>query len=290
MLTLCTSLAPKLGRQDETGHECGASYQQQCVSSWLEQGAKVVAVNVTEELQWAHRTFPKVGLIPAPTDSRDHNRGRALPYIHDLVQAAAVQAEREFCGVINSDIYLQELQVYWPQIEPLLQGGIVVMRRMEMSWPSKTPLGLYPFGFDVFFMDRRLGAVIPESPFAVGIPWWDFWLPLMGFLKGFDVHLVQAPVVFHLKHATRWDDAQFVEYGAQLVEYLEAEARQVQDHPVFGVRGQYLLDGLKLVREASSENIRSQQFASALSRYLQWFFDEGAGVKQVTLDPVSSSI
>jgi len=283
MLTLCTSLAPQLGRRDEDGHECGMSYQQECIEGWMQLGAKVVAVNVAEELQWAHRTFPKVGLIPAPADSRSHNNGRPLPYIHDLVQAAAVQAERQYCGVINSDIYLRDFDRHWPSIEPLLTGGLVVMRRMEMSWPSQTAKGIYPFGFDVFLMDRRMGAVIPESPFAVGIPWWDFWLPLMGFLKGFNVHLVQTPIAYHLEHPAKWDQAQFIEYGAQLVAYLELEAKKACETPALKGRGTFLLDGLRLVRETAECDTRNLKYTSALSRYLQWFFDEGNAVNRAVL-------
>lgn len=281
MLTLCTSLAPELGRVDEDGHECGLSYQQECVNGWLQLGVKVVAVNVAEELPWAHMSFPKVGLIPAPSDSRSHNRGRPLPYIHDLVQAAAVQAEREFCGVINSDIFLRDFETFWPTLKPLLKGGIVVMRRMEMSWPSKTQKGLYPFGFDVFLMDRRMGALIPESAFAVGIPWWDFWLPLIGFLNGFDLHLVQTPIAHHLEHPTKWDQDQFVEYGAQLVECLETEARKACEVPALQGRGMFVLEGIRLVRETANCDIRKPKFTSALSRYLQWFFDDGNAVNRV---------
>ena len=153
-------------RIGDDGLDCGMAYQQACIASWVESGAKVVAVNVAEELEWASATFPLVGMIPTPSDSREHNSGRPLPYIHDLFRAASFQAEGPYCGVINSDIYLKGFGKKWADLERALPGGLVVFRRMEMGWPSFREVGVYPFGFDMFVMDKRVGRLIPDSLFA----------------------------------------------------------------------------------------------------------------------------
>lgn len=282
MLTLCTSLAPQLNRIDDHGLECGMAYQQACVQSWQAMGANVVAVNVMEELPWAQEMFPGVGLIPAPEDSRAHNQGRPLPYIHDLVRAAGVQAETRFCGLINSDIFLKDFEPLWPSLQARMVGGLLVCRRMEMSWPSFQAHRFYPFGFDMFLMDRRVGASLPESKFAVGIPWWDFWLPLMAYLRGFNLYRVDVPVAYHLQHAARWDEAQFVEYGAQLVECLRVEAQATLSNPTLAIRGQFILDGLQMIEEAAECDIRELKYTSGLSKYLEWFFDKGPAVRGIS--------
>jgi len=262
----------------DDGTECGQTYQKSCVKSWHEMGARVIAVNVSDELAWAQKAFPGVDLIPAPLDSREQTGGRPLPFIHDLVRAASIHSEGPYCGLINSDIYLKGMKEHWPAIEQALNGGMVLFRRMEMDWPSFETFKFYPFGFDVFLMDKRIGPILADAPFAVGIPWWDFWLPLMAFLKGFNLYRVEPAIAFHLAHQTRWDTDQFVEYGAKLFEMVEQEAHQAVKSSELRARGEFVLNGFQLVREASDCDLRDAKFSSGLSHYLKWFFDKSAAV------------
>ena len=108
MLTLCTSLAPRLIRSDVGGEECGQSYQRACVESWQSFGYNIVSMNCEHELDWALEHFPDVGIIPSPAKAKSFQSIQPLPHIHDMVHAAAVQAQGPVCGLINSDIYLKK--------------------------------------------------------------------------------------------------------------------------------------------------------------------------------------
>ena len=240
-------------------------------------------MNAEHELDWALENFPSVGIIPSPSEPAPGQIVLPLPKIHDMVHAAAVQAEGPVCGLINSDILLERFDSVLPLLTKDLDCGMVVFRRMEMEWPTRDTYKYYRFGYDVFLMDKRLSHELPDAPFTIGVPWWDLWLPFMAFLKGFNLCMVETPAVLHTAHETRWTEEAFVEYGVKLFEILRDEASAALADPMLKGRAEFVLAGLKMVVEALPEKPDSGVFLTALSKYFQWFFDEGGGVRRVTL-------
>jgi tetratricopeptide (TPR) repeat protein len=57
-------------------------------------------------------------------------------------------------------------------------------------------------GFDFFFFDRAAANALAHMtrPFAMGVPWWDYWFPLSLLLRGYNVQSLTRPAVLHLQH------------------------------------------------------------------------------------------
>ena len=63
----------------------------------------------------------------------------------------------------------------------------------------------YTVGYDVFFFEREeVGGDIGQS-FAIGIPWWDYLLPILFRLRGLRINLLTSPIAFHLQHPTNYN-------------------------------------------------------------------------------------
>lgn len=281
MLTLCTSIAPRLSRLGEGDLEVGATYQLACVMSWLRFGAKVFTVNGEHEMALLEKAYPRVERCTVDMDAKNRPGGRPVPFIRDLLDCIVKNSGGGWCGLINSDIYLEGLEERWSDVENVLPGSLVVIRRMEMTWPSRTQSKVYPFGFDAFLMDPALCDSLPDCEFAMGIPWWDFWLPVVAWLRGFNVYQLKPTAAYHMSHPSVWNNEQFIGYGRVFLKQMRAEAERACEDSVLAQRGEWILNALELIKDAAQEVPPGMGTMSALSRYLEWFFEESGAVKSI---------
>ena len=85
-----------------------------------------------------------------------------------------------------------------------------------------------------------------DSPFCVGMPFWDYWMPLVALLKGRPLKALRSPVALHIAHETRWDDTIYVYFHALIGAVLQAcEASRGRDTSATGRQFELLLDMLK---------------------------------------------
>jgi len=67
---------------------------------------------------------------------------------------------------------------------------------------------------------EQLVKSINKSDFCLGVPWWDYWVPLTSVLNGYPVKQLITPVAYHIEHPFRWENKYFKHFGARLVSYL----------------------------------------------------------------------
>ena len=72
----------------------------------------------------------------------------------------------------------------------------------------------YAVGYDFFLMSGDVLADFANAPFCLGMPFWDYWLPLVALLKGRPLKALRSPVALHIAHETRWDNAIYVFFHA----------------------------------------------------------------------------
>lgn len=63
-------------------------------------------------------------------------------------------------------------------------------------------------------------ASIPDSLFCIGMPFWDYWLPLVLILQGHTVKTIASPVALHVHHTTRWDQSIYLFFHALMSDVL----------------------------------------------------------------------
>ena len=79
----------------------------------------------------------------------------------------------------------------------------------------------YSVGYDYFLMSGDVLDDFADGPFCLGMPFWDYWLPLMALLKGRPLKALQSPVALHVAHETRWDDTIYLFFHALIASVIE---------------------------------------------------------------------
>ena len=216
---LATSLVP--GRDREL--------QAAAVASWRQAGFEVISVNGENEAGAVRAAFPGVAVIRAPRTGEQFAR-KPVPFIHDLLKSlrtACVGLKLEDCtvGVINADIFLRPLPDLIPTLRREAKGSLVLGPRIDVTDASAfagyQPTGTetYSVGYDWFCMSGDLLSDFADSPFCMGMPFWDYWMPLVALLKGRPLKTVTSPTALHVHHETRWDDTIYLFFHA-LISYI----------------------------------------------------------------------
>lgn len=220
-LTLVTSLAPHDGR----------NVQPAAVQSWLDHGIKVLAVNTADEIAGLSTSFADVEFIPATRTAEQH-AGRPVPYIFDLLSAAKSHtSEGDTVGIINADIFLRPGNNLNAFLMNEAAGALILGPRVDVAEPEDfqtyvpVPDPTFSIGYDYFIMSRDLLDDFTDSPFAMGMPFWDYWLPLTSYLAGRPLKALKSPVALHVHHETRWDDTIYLFFHS-LIAYALKQSKQ----------------------------------------------------------------
>ena len=221
---LATSLAP--GRD--------LARQRAAVASWRDAGFAVVSVNAAAEVPALTRDHPDVKVIAAAATG-EKVAGKPVPYIRDLMQAlrgacadSGVSPNACTVGIINDDIHLRLTPAQSRDLERSAQGSVILGARVDVADADAiarfAPSGqeTYAVGYDYFLMSGDVLDDFADGPFCLGMPFWDYWLPLMALLKGRPLKALVSPVALHVAHDTRWDDTIYFFFHALIASVLEA--------------------------------------------------------------------
>ena len=203
--------------------------QTAAVASWRAAGFSVLSVNGAAEAAVVQTEYPDVKVVTAARTAEQFAR-KPVPYIHDLLKAL-----REACGdlpladcivgIINADIYLRPLPDLAPVLRQEAKGALILGSRVDVANRAAftdyraTGTETYSIGYDYFLMSGDLLADFAESPFCMGMPFWDYWMPLVALLKGRPLKVLRAPVALHVGHDTRWNDTIYLCFHA-LISYV----------------------------------------------------------------------
>jgi len=216
-LTIATSLAPSNDRK----------VQPAAIESWLKHGWTVVSVNTEEEIEALQPSFNGVEFVAASRTAEQY-AGRPVPFIFDLLQAASARTSMDdVIGIANADIFMRPQDGLTEFLQTHAAQGLILGPRVDV--PDATAFGTYTpdanptfsIGYDYFVMNRRIADDIKDSPFAMGMPFWDYWLPLACHLAGHKLLTLKSPVALHAHHDARWDDTVYLFFHALIAYALE---------------------------------------------------------------------
>ena len=218
-IILATSLVPQRDH----------ALQAAAVASWRAAGFAVISVNGAKEADSVRREFPGVEVVAVERTAEQFAK-KPVPFIHDLLAAlrrACAGAEPAECtvGIINADIYMRPLPDLARTIRREAKGALLLGPRVDVpnraAFETFTATGheTYSIGYDYFLMSGDLLDDFAESPFCMGMPFWDYWMPLVALLQGRPLKAVTTPVALHVAHDTRWDDTIYLFFHA-LISYV----------------------------------------------------------------------
>lgn len=192
--------------------------QKSALKSWQELGFEVVSINAPDEMQKIKGYFPSVKFIKAERDARKEV-GKPCIYFDDFVSFLR-QSGEEISGIVNSDIFLHADSNFTDFIKKEALGSVLFGSRLDVDDLECIQGRFYHEGFDYFFFDKAVLSAYPQSDFCVGMPWWDYWAPLVPMMKGIPAKRLITPVVRHLRHKQNFTLYPWIRFGQSFGEYL----------------------------------------------------------------------
>ncbi|NEO65710.1 MAG: hypothetical protein F6J98_37065, partial [Moorea sp. SIO4G2] len=170
-LVIVTSIAPG-----------NINKQQAAINSWLNLGFEVVSLNILEEIEKLQPLYQDIKFHRVFRDGREHY-GKPYVYIDDLLSYLREYGS-QICGIVNADIILKAEQDFTEFIREQTQNSILLASRVDVDTAESINGEIYDVGVDVFFFEKELLEKFPSSDFCLGIPFWDFWVPVIAWQQG----------------------------------------------------------------------------------------------------------
>ncbi|MBW6398707.1 hypothetical protein KPL78_12660 [Roseomonas sp. HJA6] len=201
-VALATSIPPGMTRPGPGGWNAGPDWRAACIASWPAPGWQVLSVNPGEE-HAALGALPDGVTVIAAQPGVAQAFGRPGAWVADaLAQALATGAP--VVGLVNADIRLDLDMRRRAALVARAQDRVVACNRMDVSHAQQAEGPFYRYGYDLVLMPRAIAQRIDMRGFALGVPWWDYWILLDALLQGIAVDVVQCVGVRHLWHQTAW--------------------------------------------------------------------------------------
>ena len=211
MHTVVTSIPPITKRPlSGSVYDFGAAYQAQCVRSWIDAGFQVLSVNAPEEIEIVAGLFPNIKVLRAKRDERGRF-GRPLVPISELIDALR-EAGEPFGGIINADIRLQNFPEIRKLCDSLRLKQLAYVKRQDIGSPTDIFGRPYSFGIDAFFFDVEAVSSLDLRDLTLGVPWWDYYVPLDALFSGIELFEWPHQIAQHLWHAQKWEKDLWREY------------------------------------------------------------------------------
>lgn len=201
-VALVTSIPPAMRRPGPGGEDAGPAWAAACVASWPAAGWRVLTINPAEEVDALTGLPPGVEAVPAQPGVAEAF-GRPGTWVSDaLKQAVATGAP--VVGIVNADIRLDLDARRRVALAQRARTRIIACNRMDVGHAGQEVGPYYRYGYDLVLMPADLAQRIDMRGFALGVPWWDYWILLDALLRGMPVEVVQCTGVRHLAHKAAW--------------------------------------------------------------------------------------
>ena len=248
-LVLATSIAP-----------VDVQKQAFCMKSWRTQGCRILSFNTPEEIDEIrsgdHDSLEDVEFVPVKETARA-TAGKDLVLLRDVIAHYQDLAPEVVLGIVNSDIMIE------PHVDLLSlgregcgDGGCVISSRVDVEefWDREGQV--FAGGFDVFlFRSPHIRDYPMESEFAIGAPWWDYFLAHA--LRGSTERVrYPRPIPFyHKRHTTNYPPAIWARYGKHFLDHFDPElAGHMAETPGTGYQIEFLA---RVARQFTGEFYRA---------------------------------
>ncbi|ORE96064.1 hypothetical protein ATO13_04360 [Stappia sp. 22II-S9-Z10] len=189
----------------------GISAQVEKLATWhAVHGRPVFTVNHPREIDALRAEIPPwVVPVEAPFTRAF---GRDYLPLHALKAGmlAAARADASRYLFTNSDIMVRTAE----------DAAAILTAPADLAFASRldvksdgTALQPYTDGFDVFAFTPAALGVLERDDLALGMPWWDYMVPLFAIVAGHTVRRVDGAAFPHVVHAQRWSKVAYQDIG-----------------------------------------------------------------------------
>ena len=230
-IQLVTSLAPK-----------NIITQQDAIATWLSNGFDVVAVNALVEQEILASAFGGIK-FREPTLTLERMYGKPYVSIRDLIGACAENPG--ISGIINSDIRFLMRKSFETILADSIDssmataGSLFLFSRLELGQYSSqvsarlAERGLQPvvdgdvycYGFDLMVAcqatwQKILAAMNEEVCLGMGVPWWDYFIPLLSLINGIPTYIANPTPIGHPYHEAVYSKEIWIKSAKSLLELI----------------------------------------------------------------------
>ncbi|MFZ5620711.1 MAG: sulfotransferase [Pseudomonadota bacterium] len=206
IITIATSIAPK-----------GIEKQQHAIASWHALGFHVVSLNTPEEIAELRAQFPQVEFFAVKRHGKQL-AGKPYVFLDDVLAHLRDAAKGRICGIVNSDIILRAGPEFSAYLWRESRDALVYGSRVDIDAAEDAEGQVYHRGFDFFFFDRAIIDRLPKTNFMLGVPWWDYWMPVGFQLAGVTIRRLDSRIAFHVRHVANYSAEILMKFGREFVE------------------------------------------------------------------------
>lgn len=184
--------------------------QKEAMASWSSK-YEVYSVNTAAEIEIAKGLYNEVSFIE--TNSTYQIGEKTLIKLDGILDAIKSTGAKK-CAIVNSDIILKGRI----SIDKKHEGSLVIATRWEVGdVPS------YPFrnGYDLFIFESRNMGIFYNKNYVIGMPWWDFWIPVIANKAGIPVYHIKNEVIQHRTHETNYNQKTWHEFACLFYSDME---------------------------------------------------------------------
>src|SRR6185437_14415608 len=215
---LFTSVPTRFVRKNKAGVNFGDDYFSRCVTSWRTCNLEPSSINSQDEEESPLAREFGVRRVEVERNAFDVC-GKPLVYLTDFTRAACAAAEGPLV-IANSDILLDIPPETSERIAAIQPGECLVARRVDIRSMDVYKGKEYRSGYDFFAYHTHDLRRVADSPFVLGLPWWDYFLPIAMFLQGVRPIGPGSGIAYHLHHTERWDWQNFSRLGYQYISLM----------------------------------------------------------------------
>jgi len=160
--------------------------------------------------------------------------GRKNPYISDLLLALK-DADEPVVGIINSDLIFETSAMWTERLPSLVNDTVIAGQRYDTTSLTHGIFRRFWPGFDFFFFDRAIADALSEiaMPFAMGLPFWDYWFPAAAAIRKRRVIVVDRPGAAHLMHGHGYQNSTLCKFAQIFSQSILRETEAAESAPEF---------------------------------------------------------
>jgi hypothetical protein len=221
-IVLCTSQPPLSAQQrhDARGCDVTTAYADECRRSWFGFTDDVISINsLREAAGGVERLVPRVQYVARDLTA---TTGKPLVKLDDLIEAG-LGLDSSHLALVNADIILHADAR--AAAASLRDSEFMAENRKDTSSVRSTDGPDYPYGFDFFVLQRSAAAQLLGTDFAIGVPWWDHFVPVALLLDGGTLAGGGTGLALSLTHHSRWTPDAWRAFGRHFVEEVSGRVR-----------------------------------------------------------------
>lgn len=167
--------------------------QPSCLKTWKSAGLTIYSVNTTEEIELLQNTYQEVDHWIECNDLSTMFK-KPSQKINTLLNVS-IDINKPII-LINSDIEINGT------IDQLNKFPGIGIRNNYDKWKHKSSLEIE--GIDIFLITPDIAEKISQTEFAIGRPFWDYWLAYELDMNVKNIHIV-TNTFYHKNHNIQWN-------------------------------------------------------------------------------------